>query len=161
MDSLPQARFCDDIHSLPVNEGFFNIHIHLNMLKPSSLNPLLAFEPSMLFRPNLCLSCRLRGAADLWSRQSTPIRRLASSNAKQQSPEVKKKKIAQLEEFQTPERQGKSETEEFIPLQLDRPLGLTYPPRPGQNTGIDSRSLGERRDDFVNYEKHITRRREL
>ncbi|EEH45762.2 uncharacterized protein PADG_01912 [Paracoccidioides brasiliensis Pb18] len=50
---------------------------------------------------------------------------------------------------------------EFTPKPLNRPLGLPYPPQPGQNTGIDTRTLRQRRDDFVDYEKHIERRKEL
>jgi ATPase complex subunit ATP10 len=50
---------------------------------------------------------------------------------------------------------------EFTPLVLDRPIGLIYPPQEGQNTGIDTRSIKERRDDFVDYQKHVQRRKEL
>ncbi|KAI4151675.1 MAG: hypothetical protein LQ340_003370 [Diploschistes diacapsis] len=44
---------------------------------------------------------------------------------------------------------------------LDRPLGVPSPPRPGQNSGIDPRTWQERRDDFLDYDKHLERRREL
>ncbi|KAI9761404.1 MAG: Mitochondrial outer membrane protein iml2 [Chaenotheca gracillima] len=47
------------------------------------------------------------------------------------------------------------------PKQLSRPLGVASAPRPGENSGIDPRTLQQRRDDFVNYEKHIARRKEL
>jgi ATPase complex subunit ATP10 len=59
-----------------------------------------------------------------------------------------------------PKSYGKAH-EKFEPKPLPRPIGLPYPPRAGENTGIDKRTLRQRRDDFVDYDKHLVRRKEL
>ncbi|KAK9248630.1 ATP10 protein-domain-containing protein [Lipomyces tetrasporus] len=44
---------------------------------------------------------------------------------------------------------------------LVRPIGMMSPPKPTDNTGIDKRTFTQKRADFVDYDKHIERRREL
>lgn len=50
---------------------------------------------------------------------------------------------------------------EAHPRLLTRPLGVHRPPKCGENSGIDVRSLAQRREDFVNYEKHLEKRNRL
>lgn len=71
------------------------------------------------------------------------------------------KKVGPLSPLADAPRSYGKRTEEFTPTPLSRPIGLTYPPEVGQNTGIDHRSLRQRRDDFVNWDKHLKRREYL
>ncbi|KAI9684789.1 MAG: Mitochondrial ATPase complex subunit atp10 [Trizodia sp. TS-e1964] len=58
-------------------------------------------------------------------------------------------------------RAPRSGEENFTPQPLRRPIGLPYPPTPGQHTGIDARSWRQRRADLFDAEKHRARRRKL
>ncbi|KAK5053958.1 hypothetical protein LTR84_001920 [Exophiala bonariae] len=49
--------------------------------------------------------------------------------------------------------------EKFTPSVLAFPLGLLYPPQPGQNSPLDRRSLKEKKEDFTNRDKVLERRR--
>jgi len=104
------------------------------MLKPSSLG-LSTFGS----RSKVCLSCQcqLFGSSSRRNASSTPpppkVAAASSTN----------------------------NDEKFTPKPLNRPLGLPTPPSPGQNTGVDLRTWKQRRDDFVNHEKHIERRKQL
>ncbi|KAI1281040.1 ATP10 protein-domain-containing protein [Xylaria sp. FL0933] len=124
------------------------------------MSPLITRQPRTL----LCRLCQSRTF-------STSYRRLAQQAAKS-SPKPPTnaaaskdappppKFVAPSPLADAPRSYGKR-VEEFTPTPLSRPIGLPYPPEAGQNTGIDSRTLKQRRDDFVNYDKHLERREYL
>jgi ATPase complex subunit ATP10 len=58
-------------------------------------------------------------------------------------------------------REKSDNSEEFTPTPLSRPIGMPNPPEPFENMGKDPRSLRQRRDDFVNYDKHLARRSKM
>ncbi|KAH8599038.1 ATP10 protein-domain-containing protein [Bisporella sp. PMI_857] len=96
-----------------------------------------------------CLACQ-------WRTFSNSYRYLAEKQAPS-TPSPSPKPDVLLD---APRSYGKAVTE-FVPKPLDRPIGLPQPPAAGENTGIDTRSLKQRRDDFVDYDKHIEKRKDL
>ena len=55
----------------------------------------------------------------------------------------------------------KQKKKEYKPVQLIRPLGMEDPPQKGENSGIDTRTVQQKRDDFVNWDKHLQKRKKL
>lgn len=84
--------------------------------------------------------------------------------AKDAAPAPTKSPIEALRESgplaNAPRAYGKK-LDTFTPTHLSRPIGMHNPPNPGENTGIDTRTLQQKRDDFVNYEKHLKKREML
>lgn len=119
-----------------------------NAIRP--MNMIISRRP---FRP---VNIKIGSAACLlcqWRTFSTSYQRLAEKPAPATPPPP-----GPLDE--APRSYGKA-VSEFTPKPLSRPIGLPNPPRPGENTGIDKRTLRQRRDDFVDYDKHLKRRKEL
>ncbi|RDW76409.1 mitochondrial ATPase complex subunit ATP10 [Aspergillus mulundensis] len=129
---------------------------------PVPLSSLL--EPSLL-QSRRCLSCQLRGASAFRSRPSLRPYTTKNDNGEKppaptKAPTSRKVQFQQNAAPQAVPLEAYNPKEDPVP-QLDRPIGSVIPPQEGQNTGIDQRTFGQRRDDFLNYEKHLARRKQL
>lgn len=73
-----------------------------------------------------------------------------------------KPKIPELPDLlpDAPRAYGKA-VEDYTPKPLSRPIGLSKPPQAGENNGVDNRTWSQKRDDFVNYDKHLEKRKML
>ena len=102
------------------------------------------------FEAKACLLCQ-------WRTFSTSYRRPAEkpAPATPATPVVPDGPLADA-----PRSYGKA-VSEFTPKPLGRPIGLPNPPRAGENAGVDRRTWKQRRDDFVDYDKHLVRRKQL
>ncbi|KAK3934782.1 mitochondrial ATPase [Diplogelasinospora grovesii] len=111
-------------------------------------------------RSATCLFCQWRTFSTSYRRlaDKPPTKPAATPAAVKAAVEDAKKPSGPL--ANAPRSYGKA-LEDFTPTPLGRPIGMNMPPRAGENTGIDKRSLQQRRDDFVDYEKHLARREEL
>ncbi|KAL4796369.1 ATP10 protein-domain-containing protein [Aspergillus venezuelensis] len=132
------------------------------MLKPSTL--LTSFLEPSLRQSTRCLNCQPRSVSAL--RPQISLRTYATQNSNEQTPTPEKTPTSrqfQFEQNAKPQSFGPQHHDprtESIPV-LDRPIGSGIPPAEGQNTGVDKRSFGQRRDDFTDFKKHMERREEL
>ncbi|KJZ73538.1 hypothetical protein HIM_07094 [Hirsutella minnesotensis 3608] len=110
--------------------------------------------PSWPPQQSVCLRCQWRrGIA-----QSAP--RSARSAKPAAGASMDPKSTISGPAIEAPRSYGKR-VDEFTPKPLPRPIGMPLPPREGENMGIDLRTLKQRRDDLVDYDKHLQRRKEL
>ena len=95
------------------------------------------------------------------STPSSPAGKITSATTTLSAP--KKESIStppkspKTAKFSLPDKRG----DDFVPPVLQHALGLPERPQPGQNSGNETRTWRQRRDDFHNYEKHLQRRKQL
>ena len=102
----------------------------------SSIQPFLILPRAFHLNQYICSSC-IRSRQPQWK-----VRRTVSTAAQILKDEDPKPK-------------------DFNPKPLFRPIGVLYPPKPGENSGVDPRPWRQRRDDLFDYNKHLVRRKEL
>ena len=111
-----------------------------------------------------CISCARRSKPSLHCRLHKSARNLQDSAPHSSDPHPTHSTILKPGErkLRTPElKHLRYRDGELVPKPLNRPLGLNYPPQPGQNTGRDLRTWRQKRDDYANYEGYLKRRRQM
>lgn len=150
--------------SVPFDRGLFSVHPGLGNFGSATYEihettPMAMIAPRRLLRPTKIKSDSVACLLCHWRAFSTSYRRLAEKEAPQM-PAASPTPTPSGPLADAPRGYGKAVTD-FTPKPLSRPIGLIAPPKAGENTGVDKRTLKQRRDDFVDYEKHLKRRKEL
>ena len=135
-----KTEICLAKHSSRISSSINRkLYIRITMFDRSFF---LSFRSIALGRPKTCTLCQWR-ASRTSARVHAESFRLFSS----------------LQPYRA--QASTKDEEEFVPRPLGRPIGFADPPQPGENTGLDNRSLRQRRDDFVSWDRHLKRRKEL
>lgn len=118
-------------------------------------------------RPITCLLCQWHRTFTTTTRRALPEAKppnrgpdAAPDAPKPDAPKVPEPPAPAGASIDAPRSWGKR-IDDFTPQPLPRPIGMNTPPLPGENTGLDLRTMRQRRDDFVNYDKHLIRRKQL
>lgn len=133
-------------------------HISRTMLKPKPLSHSIFFNDSIPLLCARCHSCYIQSPLRHRRHATTSAVKKPSTapQATNGAPKPTQKPIGPPANPPSSKNEG-----DHTPRPLSRPIGMPLPPKPGENTGIDSRSYRQRRDDLVNYEKHLERRQEM
>lgn len=113
-------------------------------------------------RPITCLLCQWHRAFTTTTRRALPEAKPPNPgpDAAPDAPKAPEAPLPAGASIDAPRSWGKR-VDDFTPQPLPRPIGMNTPPLPGENTGLDLRTMRERRDDFVDYDKHLIRRKQL
>ncbi|KAL3420914.1 ATP10 protein [Phlyctema vagabunda] len=92
-----------------------------------------------------------------WRSFSSSYRQLAAKETKEEPASSGPPPLPPID---APRATGRA-VDKFTPKPLGRPIGIANPPKAGENSGVDKRTFRQKRDDFVNYDKHLEKRKQL
>ncbi|KAJ2897272.1 hypothetical protein MKZ38_004826 [Zalerion maritima] len=122
--------------------------------------PRLSIQNALLIgrQPLICLPCQLRALSTtrlFWFPEDKPKLPHAPP------PNAPLGSTSEAHPLQDAPRSYGVKVEEFTPKPLLRPIGMNIPPTEGQNTGVDTRTFMQKKQDYADYQKHMERRKHL